>query len=78
MNRLSKLAVNPEGFIFDPCGGEMFTVNKTGLRILNGLREQKSTGLIVNELLRVFDATKEQIEKDIMDFKSQLRVFHLL
>ncbi len=78
MNRLTNLTVSPKGFIFDPSSGEMFTVNATGLGILRGLQEQKTPAIIAGELSRKFPVTPEQVEKDIFDFKSQLRAFHLL
>jgi hypothetical protein len=73
-----ELTVNKEGFVFDPSGGEMFTINTTGLRILEGLKKQKSIVVIARELSRLFAVTLEQVERDIFDFMSQLRAFHLL
>ena len=78
MDRLMQLAVNAEGFVFDPAGGEMFTVNKTGLGIIKGLQERKSDGMIADQLGETYGMPPEQVEKDIFDFKSQLRLFKLI
>ena len=38
MQRLRSLALNPDGFAFDPTTGESFTLNSTGLALLEALR----------------------------------------
>ena len=78
MSRLSKLAVNGEGFVFDPDFGDVFTVNPTGLSILDGMRNNKSPREIAEKLKQEYQVTLEKAEKDIFDFNSQLRVHRLL
>ena len=77
MNRLSKLAINSEGFIFDPTTGDSFTVNPTGLFIINSLRDGKNTEEIATTLSKVFDDTPEEISKDISDFITHLNTYNL-
>lgn len=77
MNRLSKLAINSEGFIFDPTTGDSFTVNATGLFIINGLREGKSSEQIAETLSQEFEDTPEEISKDISDFIIHLNTYNL-
>ena len=78
MNRLSQLAINPEGFVFDPSSGESFTVNPVGLSILSGLQKDKSSEVIAQELLDEYEVDLDQVERDILDFQSHLRTYHLL
>jgi PqqD family protein of HPr-rel-A system len=78
MSRLNQLAINDEGFIFDPSTGESFTVNSTGLTILKGLKENKSTGEIAEAIREQFDTSPEDVERDVMDFISHLRTYHLI
>lgn len=78
MSKLMELTVKPEGFVFDPSGGEMFTINTTGMKILDGLRRKKNSGTIARELTRLFTVSRQQAERDIFDFMSQLRAFQLL
>lgn len=78
MNRLLELTVKPEGFVFDPSGGEMFTINTTGMKILDGLRRKKNSLAIALELTRLFTVTREQAERDIFDFMCQLRAYRLI
>ena len=78
MNRIMQLAVNPEGFVFDPAFGEVFTVNTAGLTILDGLRQNKHTRLIAGELAEAFEISQEEAEKDIFDFIHHLRTYRLI
>ena len=76
MNRLSKLAINEEGFVFDPTTGDSFTLNPTGLFIVNNLREGKNTDEIADLLSEEFEDTPEEISKDISDFITHLNTVH--
>ncbi len=78
MNRLNRLAINEEGFVFDPSTGESFSVNKSGLYILNALKENTSTEQIARELKEQFDMTPEEVERDVIDFIDHLRSFRLV
>ena len=78
MSRLLKLAINAEGFVFDPDFGSAFTVNPTGLCILDGMQNNKSSREIAEKLRQEYEVTLEEVEKDIFDFKSQLRMHRLL
>ncbi len=78
MNRLNQLAINDEGFVFDPTTGESFTVNKTGLLILQQLKENQSNEKIISALTEAFDAVPENAERDVYDFIAHLKTFRLL
>ncbi len=78
MNRLSQLAINDEGFIFDPVRGESFTVNKTGLLIIKALKEGKSQEEIVRELVSSFNVEEEKARIDLVDFLERLRSLNLI
>jgi PqqD family protein of HPr-rel-A system len=78
MDRIQKLAISPEGFIFDPTSGESYTVNKSGLLILRCLRENKTPEETAEELTKEFEDTPEEVEKDIADFLDTLRMYRLV
>ncbi len=78
MSHLLQLAINSEGFIFDPSSGGCFNVNATGMVIIKALQEQKSPEMIARELVERFDEAPEVIEKDILDFMALLRIYQLL
>ncbi len=75
MDRLRHLAINEEGFIFDPLTGNSFTTNRTGLFILSRLKEGKREEEILEEMEEAFEGEKGEMEKDLTDFLEQLR-FH--
>lgn len=77
MNRLSKLAINSEGFVFDPTTGDSYTLNPTGLFIVNKLREGKNTDEIADLLSEEFEDTPEEISKDVSDFITHLNTYNL-
>lgn len=76
--RLYLLAINEEGFVFDPTTGESFTVNGTGLEILKGLKEKKSLEEIAERITELYTADKDEAERDAADFMDQLRSINLL
>lgn len=78
MSRLNHLAINDEGFVFDPSTGESFTVNSTGLAILKALKENKTSGEIAAELQAQFESPSEDIERDVIDFIAHLRTYRLI
>ena len=78
MNRLSQLAVNEEGFVFDPLTGETFTVNQTGLLILKDLKEGKSQEEIIKDITENFEVSQEEAERDLIDFIEKLRSYRLI
>ena len=78
MGKLERLAINDEGFIFDPETGNSYTVNKTGLFIIKLLKEGKSEEEIVKALSEKFDVSEEDARRDLVDFIEQLRLYGLL
>ncbi|WP_456464649.1 HPr-rel-A system PqqD family peptide chaperone [Persephonella sp.] len=78
MNRLSQLAINEEGFVFDPLTGESFTVNQTGLLILKDLKEGKSQEEIIKDITENFEVSEEEAERDLIDFIEKLRSYRLI
>ncbi len=78
MQRLRSLALNPDGFAFDPTTGESFTLNATGLAVLEGLREGLSHEQLTARLAERFDVAPTDASHDLDDFLDHLRSFRLL
>ena len=74
MEKLKRLALNEEGFIFDPETGASFVTNETGLFILKKLREGKEEEEILNALLQEYEVDTETAKRDLFDFLEQLRI----
>ncbi len=71
---LRDLALSDSGFVFDPMTGHSFTVNPTGLCVLQGLKEGKTPEAIVQKLTEGFELESgEDAARDVQDFIVQLR-----
>jgi PqqD family protein of HPr-rel-A system len=71
---LRDLALSDSGFVFDPMTGHSFTVNATGLCVLQGLKEGKAPEEIVKRLSDGFELEAgEDAGRDLQDFIVQLR-----
>jgi hypothetical protein len=78
MERIRALALNPDGFAFDPTTGESFTLNPTGVRVLEGLRRGLSPEEISAGLVEEFDVPESDATRDVADFMDHLRAFRLI
>ncbi|NPB05095.1 MAG: PqqD family protein [Aquificae bacterium] len=78
MEKLRRLALNEEGFIFDPETGNSFVTNQTGLFIIKKLREGLSEEEVVKALLEEFEVDEETARRDFYDFVEQLRILGIL
>ncbi|MBX6423282.1 HPr-rel-A system PqqD family peptide chaperone [Thermosulfurimonas sp. F29] len=71
--KLRRLAVSEEGFVFDPETGNSYTVNETGLRILRHLKEGLPPEKIVAELVKEYEVSPEEAERDLYEFVETLK-----
>ena len=78
MGNLTHLAINDEGFIFNPLTGESWTTNQTGLFILKKLKEGKSQEEIVQLLSQEFEVDIETAQRDLIDFLEKIRSYKLI
>lgn len=78
MRGLRSLALNPDGFAFDPTTGESYTLNATGLAVLEGLREGLAPDEVVTRLVERFEVSAEEASRDVDDFLDHLRTFRLV
>lgn len=70
---LKRLAISETGFVFDPETGHSFSVNETGMLVLQQLQQQKNLSQIFKTIEKNYVAEKMQIEKDLIEFVSLLR-----
>jgi PqqD family protein of HPr-rel-A system len=72
--RLLDLALSDTGFVFDPTTGHNFTVNPTGLQILQWLKTGIAMDEIARRLTESFELEPEEDPgRDAQDFIMQLR-----
>jgi PqqD family protein of HPr-rel-A system len=78
MKKLDVLALNDEGFAFDPSSGDSFQVNSSGRAIIAGLRKDESDADIADGLVAEFDVDTEDARADVADFRARLKSYGLL
>ena len=78
MERLQHLAINDEGFVFDPKTGESFTTNSSGLEILRLLKNGKTVEEVGADMAAMFGIAPDEAERDALDFMSQLKTCKLI
>jgi len=72
------IAISESGFLFDPTGGESYSLNELGLEIINLLREKKSSQEITSVITDNYEVEKDDFEKYFYDFMGMLKQFKLL
>lgn len=71
------IAVSENGFIFNPMTGDSFSVNETGVFILEKLKEDLGEQAILALLMEEYDLDQYTAEKDLFDFLSLLKSYQL-
>ncbi len=75
---MKDLAISKNGFVFNPSTGESFRTNEVGRLILEMLQEGKSNEEIVDRILEEYDVSKEEAERDLLEFLNMLKFYNLL
>jgi len=70
---LKQLAVSESGFVFDPTSGYSFSVNETGLSILQQLQRETPTDEILQGIIEEYHVTLREAERDIIEYIGLLR-----
>jgi hypothetical protein len=78
MKLKKNIATSEAGMIFNPGTGDSFSVNSIGGEILSLLKENKSREEIIDAISLKYVTEKNQLEKDLDDFLSQLDEYNLV
>lgn len=78
MKLKKNIATSEAGMIFNPGTGDSFSVNSIGGEILSLLKENKSRQEIIDAVSLKYITEKNQLEKDLDDFLSQLDEYNLV
>ncbi len=70
--RLAGLRLLAGGLAFDPAGGAMFNLSRTGALVIEGLRGGRDARAIANDLAARFDVRREAAERDVALFLTDL------
>ena len=77
MEKLGRLAISDEGFVFDPATGDSYLMNRTGTVILRGLQHGTSEDEVAETLVADFDVEPDTAARDVADFVSRLDLLNL-
>jgi hypothetical protein len=72
------IAISESGFLFDPTGGESYSLNEVGLEIVNLMRDKKSNQEIASIITENYEVEQGDFEKYFFDFLGMLKQFKLL
>ena len=72
------IALSESGFIFDPSTGDSFSVNSTGLKILELLRSGMAEIEIVKTMAESYEADHKLIREDLDDFIHHLKQLKMI
>lgn len=75
---LSDLAISDNGFVFDPLAGATYSVNPTGLCVLQALKEGLGRDAIARRLTDRFERVAQDPLRDVDEFVRMLRQHNLL
>lgn len=78
MKLQKNIAISESGFVFNPGSGESFTLNSTGRKILEWLRDNKSFDEIIERMMEEYEVDRIILEKSILDFVTVLKNYGLL
>lgn len=72
------LAINEQGFVFNPTTGDSFNSNAIGAKIIHDLKSGLSISEIKTNIVDAYEVEKSTVEKDLDDFISMLKDYQLL
>jgi hypothetical protein len=75
---LADLAISDNGFVFDPLAGATYSVNCTGLCVLQSLKGGLGRKAIAHRLVESFVQPGSDLLRDVDDFIHVLRQYGLL
>ena len=77
-DKLSNLAMNDNGFIFDPESGYSYTANETGMFILKRMAEGMLRQDIFKELSEVYDVSEDNFNSDFDHYMLMLEALDMI
>ncbi len=76
--KLTDLAINQSGFIFDPATGYSYNANETAIQIINQLIEGVEVEQIVAQITEEFEVARDEALSDVEYFLRVLENYNLV
>jgi hypothetical protein len=77
MKLRDSIALSESGFVFNPVNGESFTLNETGSRILQLMKEGHGQKEIIEKIGSEYQSDASKVEKDVEEFFDLLQRYQL-
>lgn len=74
----STVAISDSGFVFDAGTGESFSLNPTGLEIVQMIKAGKKNSAIFTALSEKYEVEEESFERYFDDFVATLKQMNLI
>jgi hypothetical protein len=71
------IAINENGFLFDPNSGDSYTTNPVAREIIFMLKQNLPEDEIKSQIIARYDVDEFTLEKNLVDFYAMLRHFNL-
>lgn len=76
-DRLKSLMINEEGFAFDPRSGNTYSINPSGLLVINCIKAGASTDQIIEQLTKQFEVDERTASRDLEAFLNVMSRYKL-
>lgn len=71
------IAISDSGFVFDPGSGDSYTLNPSGLEIVQLIKEGKDFAEIQKTITEKYEVDTDSFERYFFDFVASLNQLHL-
>ena len=78
VENLKQLALNDNGFVFDPSSGYSYTANETGLAVLKMLAAGQTKDEIRTAILQDYEVSADNFDSDFDHYTLMLEAFNLV
>lgn len=72
IKKLKGLMINDEGFAFDPVTGNTYSINSSGLLIVNAVKAGASIDQVLDSVMSMFDVDRQTADRDLEVFINEL------
>jgi PqqD family protein of HPr-rel-A system len=71
--KLKELMINDEGFAFDPRTGNTYTMNPTGLLIVNAVKAGANVDQVLDSVAARYEVDRQTADRDLEVFFNELQ-----
>lgn len=73
VTKLKELMINDEGFAFDPRTGNTYSINPTGLLIVNAVKAGANVEQVLDSVAERYEVDRQTADRDLEVFINELQ-----